>query len=155
MSLQQRMIRKKAYCKLALQSHPDKNKHQQASDAFCMINESKKGLEDILRHNYAMRRTQEIEEDLQRQEEAWREYEQIRKAQEETEERNKQAEMGACMNKYQQVPEYQQASKQQWSTQRNKNVSIWHDNLSKFCLIPRPIRHQMTRWKHRRMTHLI
>ena len=48
-----------------------------------MINEAKEGLEDVLRHNDAMRRTHEIEEDLQRQEEAWREDEQIRKAQEE------------------------------------------------------------------------
>ena len=47
-----------------------------------MINEAKQVLEDILRHNDAMR-THEIEEDLQRQEEAWREDKQIRKAQEE------------------------------------------------------------------------
>ena len=30
---------KKTICKLAVQSHPDKNKHPQASTAFCMINE--------------------------------------------------------------------------------------------------------------------
>ena len=34
-----------------------------------MINEAKEGLEDLLRYNDAMR---EREEDLQRQEEAWR-----------------------------------------------------------------------------------
>ena len=38
-----------------------------------MINEANQGLEKILRHNYAMRRTQEREEYLQRQEEDWRE----------------------------------------------------------------------------------
>ena len=36
-----------------------------------MINEAKQGLEDLFRHNYAMRRTQEREEDIQRQEEYW------------------------------------------------------------------------------------
>ena len=46
-----------------------------------MINRSKQGLEDVLRHNDAMRKTQEREEDIQGQEEPWREYEQIRKAQ--------------------------------------------------------------------------
>ena len=73
-----------------------------------MINEAKKGFEDVLRHNYAMGRTQEGKEDLQRQEEAWREDERIRKAQEEAEEQKKQAEMDACMNIKQQVPEDQQ-----------------------------------------------
>ena len=48
-----------------------------------MINEAEKGLEDVLSHNDAMRRTQEKEEDLQRQEEYWIEEEQIRKAQQE------------------------------------------------------------------------
>ena len=59
------------------------------------------------------------------------------------------------MNREQQVPEYQQAEKLQWNMQRNKNLSIWHYNISKFCMIPHPLRHQMTRWKHRRMTHMI
>ena len=59
------------------------------------------------------------------------------------------------MNKGQQVPEDQKAAKPQQNMQRNKNVSIQHDNKSKFCLIPRPLRHQMNRWKHRRKTHLI
>ena len=48
-----------------------------------MINKSKEVLEDVLRHNDAMRRTQEIEEDLQRQEKSWREDEQVSKSQEE------------------------------------------------------------------------
>ena len=69
------MIFKKAYCELARQSHTDKNKHSQASADFCMINEAKPGLEDVLHHNSAMRRTQGREEDLQRQEESWRKYE--------------------------------------------------------------------------------
>ena len=42
---------KKAYSKLALQSHPDKNKHLQASSVMRMINEAKGGLEDLLRYN--------------------------------------------------------------------------------------------------------
>ena len=82
---------KKAYRILALRCHPDKNKHPQASAGFCMINEAKEGLECVLCNNYAIRRTQEREEDLQHQEEAWREDEKIRKSQGETEERNKQA----------------------------------------------------------------
>ena len=50
-----------------------------------MINEAKEGLEDVLRHNDTMRRTQEREEDLQCQEEYWREKELILKVQEELE----------------------------------------------------------------------
>ena len=63
--------------------------------------------------------------------------------------------MGDCMNEEQQFPEDKQAAKPQWNTLRNKNVSIRHDNTSKFRLIPCPLFHQITRWKHRRMTHLI
>ena len=37
---------KKSYRKLALQSHPDKNKHTQASADFRMIQEAKQGLEE-------------------------------------------------------------------------------------------------------------
>ena len=47
-----------------------------------MINEAKQGLEDVLRHNDAMRRNKEIEEDPQHQEEVWKEDKRIRKAQE-------------------------------------------------------------------------
>ena len=61
---------KKSYPKLALWSHPDKNKHPQASAMMRMINEAKEGLEDLLRYNDAMK---EQEEDIKRQEEAWRE----------------------------------------------------------------------------------
>ena len=53
---------KKAYRKLALRSHPGENKHPQASAAFCMINEANQGLEDVLRHNDVIMRTQEREE---------------------------------------------------------------------------------------------
>ena len=74
-----------------------------------MIQDPKQGLEDILRHNYTMRRNQEREEDLQRQEEYWREKDWIRKIQEEAEERKKQAETDAYMKKEQKIPEYQQA----------------------------------------------
>ena len=55
---------KKTYRKLALQSHPDKNNHPQASADFRMINEATQVLEYILRHNDKMMRTQEREEDL-------------------------------------------------------------------------------------------
>ena len=63
--------------------------------------------------------------------------------------------MDACINKEQQVPEDQQAAKPQWNTQRNKHVSIWHENIMKFRLIPCPRHPQTTRRKHFRMTHLI
>ena len=71
MSLQHRMI-KKFHRKLSLRSHPDKNKHPKASAAFLTKQEANQGLEDVLRHNDKTRRTQEREEDLQRQEEACR-----------------------------------------------------------------------------------
>ena len=45
-----------------------------------MIQEAKQGLEEVLRRNDTMMRTHEREEDIQRQEEAWREKERIRKA---------------------------------------------------------------------------
>ena len=73
---------KKSYRKLVLRSHPDKNKHPQASTVMRMINEAKEGQEDLLRYNDAMR---EQEEDIQRQEEAWRRDKLIRKSQEEAE----------------------------------------------------------------------
>ena len=59
------------------------------------------------------------------------------------------------MNKEQQFPEDQQAENPQWNTQRNKNVSIRHKNISKFRLITRPRSPHMNCCKHRRMTHLI
>ena len=46
---------KKSYRELALQSHPDKNKHPQAAAAMCRINEAKEGLEDLLSYNDEMR----------------------------------------------------------------------------------------------------
>ena len=45
----------KSYCKLALLSHPDKNKNPQYSTVMRMINESKEVSEDIFRYNDAMR----------------------------------------------------------------------------------------------------
>ena len=36
-----------------------------------------------------------------------------------------------------------------------EHVHTARDNISKFRLIPCPLCHQTTRWKHRRMTHLI
>ena len=75
---------------------------------MCTINNDKEGLEDFLRYNDAMR---EQEEDIQSQEEAWREGKGISKAQEESEKLKKQAKMNTHMNKEQQVPEDQQAAK--------------------------------------------
>ena len=46
---------KKSYRKMALQSHPDKNKQPQDSDVMRMINEAEEGLEDLLRYNDTMR----------------------------------------------------------------------------------------------------
>ena len=73
-----------------------------------MINGAEEKLEDLWRYNDLMR---EQEKDIPRQEEYWIEDEQIRKAQEEVEERKKKSEMDACMNKEQQFTEYQQAAK--------------------------------------------
>ena len=46
---------KKVYRSLALRFHPDKNQHSQVSDVMKMINEAKEELENILRHNDAIR----------------------------------------------------------------------------------------------------
>ena len=46
---------KRAYHKLALLFHPDKNKHSHASNVMLMINKAKEELEDILRYNDAMK----------------------------------------------------------------------------------------------------
>ena len=46
---------KKAYRKLALQFHPDKNIHSQASDVMLMITGAKEELEDTLRYNDVVR----------------------------------------------------------------------------------------------------
>ena len=59
------------------------------------------------------------------------------------------------MNNEQNVSEDQQAANPQWNTQMNKTVYIRQENIPKFCLVPRPHRHQMTHRKYRRMTHLI
>ena len=50
-----------------------------------MIQEDKQGLEDVLRNDDTLRRTQQIEDNLRRQEEVWRAKEQIRKSEEESE----------------------------------------------------------------------
>ena len=91
---------KKAYRKLALLSHPYKKNHPQVSAVMRMITESMEGSEDSFRYNYAM---SEQEEDIQCQEEAWREDEIIRKAKEESEVQKKKAEINVCMNMEQQV----------------------------------------------------
>ena len=59
------------------------------------------------------------------------------------------------MNNKQQIPGDKQDAKPQCNTQRNKNVSIRHGNISKSRLIPCPICHQMTCWKHIQMNHMI
>ena len=51
---------KRAYSKLALRSHPERNKHPQASAAMRMINEAKEGLEDILCYNIEMREQERV-----------------------------------------------------------------------------------------------
>ena len=43
---------------MALQSHPDKNKHPQASAGFRIIKQAKEGLEDVFRYNDSMMSTQ-------------------------------------------------------------------------------------------------
>ena len=55
MSLQQRIIWKKAYHNLASRFHPEKNNHSQAYEGILVINEAKEELEDTLRHNHAIR----------------------------------------------------------------------------------------------------
>ena len=56
-----------------------------------MIKKAREGLEAVLCHNDTMGMTQEIEEDIQHQEEAWGEDERDSKSQESAEELNKQA----------------------------------------------------------------
>ena len=51
---------KKAYCKLDLRSHPEKNKYPQACAMMRIINKAKEGLEKLLRNNYAMRGNRKI-----------------------------------------------------------------------------------------------
>ena len=50
---------KKEYFKLALRSHPDKNKHPLASAVMRMLNKAKEGLEYLLRYNDIMRKQEE------------------------------------------------------------------------------------------------
>ena len=83
-----------------------------------MLQEANQGLEDVLYHNNTTRRTQEGKEDIQCQEEYWREKKQIRKPQEEAEKRNKQYEIDAYINNWQQITEDQQSA----------NVAIEHAN---------------------------
>ena len=59
------------------------------------------------------------------------------------------------MNKEQQITEDQQAENPQWNTQRKNNVSIRHEIISIFCMIPRPHFPHMTRQKHRWMNNMI
>ena len=63
--------------------------------------------------------------------------------------------MDACMNKEQQVPEYQEATKAAMEHVKGKNVSIRHRNILSFRLIPCPNFPHMTWRKHCRMTRLI
>ena len=105
-----------------------------------------------MRNNDKMSRNHEREEYLQRQEEAWREKEKNRKAQEEGEEQNKNLKLTLILIRRKKFLNINKLQNPQWSTQRNKNVSIRHTIISIFFLIPRPL---MTCWKHFRMTHLI
>ena len=50
---------KKSYRKLALQYHPDKNNHPQASSVMRTINKAKEVLEELFRYNDAMREQEE------------------------------------------------------------------------------------------------
>ena len=68
-------------------------------------------MEDVLSHNDAMRRTQEREEYIQRQEEACGEKKKLVKHNKKQKKKNKQAEMDAYMNKEQNIYEDQQAAK--------------------------------------------
>ena len=47
---------KTAYCSMALQFNPDKNIDVDTSKMIRMINESKEGLKNTLRNNYAIRK---------------------------------------------------------------------------------------------------
>ena len=47
---------KKAYGKLALRFHPEKNDHSHASDMMLMRNEAEEELEEKLRYNGAIRK---------------------------------------------------------------------------------------------------
>ena len=67
MSLQQRMILKKPIVNWLFDPTLKKNNHPHASADFCMIQESKQGLEEVLRLNETMKWTQEREEYLHRQ----------------------------------------------------------------------------------------
>ena len=59
---------KKAYRSLALEFRPDKNQHSQVSDGMKILNEAKEELENILRHDYAIREEECVHIDAIREE---------------------------------------------------------------------------------------
>ena len=58
---------KKAYLSLALQFHPDKNKHSQVTELMRMIIEAKENLEITLRHNDEIREEERVCMDAMRE----------------------------------------------------------------------------------------
>ena len=60
---------KKAYRSLALRFHPDKNQHSQVSEVMKIINKDIDELENILRHNDAIREEERVHMDAMMEEE--------------------------------------------------------------------------------------